>query len=198
MRAASSRRAVGRALTRKRTDLPRRGYGERRRRIGQVTAALSATVLAIVLILETVGGFGSGVALPPAVVFNSTSSARTAVAPVPGISDPSIPGAAIVNSVPKVIEGGESEDGSKGNGSSNESVTTTDPPSDPQVTASVTPSTVAQETTTTRAPKQGSGGEDGGTHHRSGGSGDDGGGDGASGASGATGGGGGSGGSGDR
>ena len=195
MRAASSRRTVGRALTRARAD-PRRGYWERRRRIGQVTAALSATILAIVVILQIVGGFASGVALPPAVVFNSPSSARTAAAPAPGSPSPNIPGAAIVNSVPKLIEGGESEDGSNGNGSSNKSVTTTSTPSNPSVSTSAPPPETVATTTTTA--KQGSGGEDGGTYHRSGGSGGDGGSDGASGASGASGGNGGSGGSGDH
>ena len=109
----------------------------RDRRITQVAAALGTTALAVLVVLNIVG-VDSSVQVPAAVDIHRAGT-KTAVSSGPTPGGSTIPGATIIYSVPKVIEGVDKDDGEGDGGSadsggnnggsrSSRTTTTTDQP----------------------------------------------------------------------
>ena len=137
------------------------GHGERKRRIALAAGALCATLVAAVLVLELVGTFSGAVPLPSAVVIvQSHQQPGATVGSGRGQRFPTEPAAAIVRSVPKVIEGGDANDETSTTARAGET--------DSSSTTSTTVDSQATVPTTTAPPKR-STGEDGGgsdtAHH---------------------------------
>jgi hypothetical protein len=154
------------ALTR-RQDGPtaRLGHAGRKRRMAQAGGALVATLAAAVLVLELVGTFSSGVPLPRALVILQSHQLAGPVGSGRGQRYPTEPATAIVKSVPKIIEGGDTNDESSTVGAAGEgdTSTTTSTTVAAHETALSTTTVTRAPVTTTTAPRPSTGEDNGGS-----------------------------------